>query len=203
MTIQETLTIKSPINLNNDDWENLFKEKAKQLFSRWDIMSNGKRYAIIEIEFYYDSRINKHPDHFIYKDERKSNMQLGTWFFHYSGIDITFGNEAKEERGGILIRGVRDLSTKKDFLGPLRSMIELLNGFTSVDSEDGIRIRLVESEVKREVDIVSGVRRGLDKSKRKDYKDEANRKYRFINNTFHKESADSKQASRHYAEFKL
>lgn len=114
----------------NMDYDELFNIIATKLFSDYVIKKGDKQYKIIEIEFYLYNKT--HPDVITYP----RHIEAGRWYFHQSGIDITF--ESNEESfGGILIRGIQDSNGRK-FLGPLKCVEELwdnFNAFTSTTDE--------------------------------------------------------------------
>ncbi|MDE7386687.1 MAG: hypothetical protein K2N28_06070 [Muribaculaceae bacterium] len=105
-------------DLTSDEIQMRFQDIAKVLMGDYVIKKGNKDYAIVEIEFYLYSP--KHRDLITYP--RK--MKPGRWFFHQSGVDLTFESqgvevtiENKKETynakdatfGGILIRGLYDL----------------------------------------------------------------------------------------------
>ena len=82
------------------------------------IRKGNKSYAIVEIEFYFYSP--NHRDFITYP----RNTESGMWYFHNSGVDLTFKSQGVESPnkdnkktynaqnatfGGILIRGLYDL----------------------------------------------------------------------------------------------
>lgn len=95
------------------------------------ILVENKKYRILEIEFYFFKK-NVFEDCFTYKDERQKTN--GCWFFHYSGVDITFGS--KNTWGGILLRSLAAINNKgqisKVICGPLKLKNEMLNNFSSI-----------------------------------------------------------------------
>ncbi|MEI7501369.1 MAG: hypothetical protein WCK84_13095 [Bacteroidota bacterium] len=160
------------------DWDKEFGRIAKILFNNYSIRSNDKRFDIIEVEFYYDSK--EHPDPFIY-DKTERNKSRGNLFFHYSGVDITFGDETNNIRGGILIRAIKD--GDKYIIGPLKTMMALLNECPRMDSGKEFHFNLEPKNLKDLSSIEPDqptIRKGLDKTKRDKYEDEATSKYRFI-----------------------
>lgn len=75
-------------------------------------------YEIVEIEFYLFTP--QHQDVITYP--RK--LSAGQWFFHQSGVDLTFDSDDKHF-GGILIRGLSNITTGELTLGP-QKCVELL-----------------------------------------------------------------------------
>jgi hypothetical protein len=92
---------------------------AKELFNNYEIKKGKQRYRFLEIEFYYYSE--QHKDSPIYE----RTCERG-WFFHQSGVDISFYSDEKEY-GGILIRSIENLDTKKITTGPLRVAYKLFD----------------------------------------------------------------------------
>lgn len=103
-------------------------------------MAKNKRYRIVEIEFYLVGGV--HDDIFTHQDKQQLTScqwltynlrDLSDRYFHrtgnqyrsgnYKGLDITFG---KDCYGGILIRGLEDISTGKLYDGPCISVNQLL-----------------------------------------------------------------------------
>lgn len=111
-------------------YEDYFAKIAKILMNNY-VIKKGENisYEIVEIEFYlFDPG---HPDVITYP----RNCAAGQWFFHQSGVDLTFASTT-EQFGGILIRGLRKMSDNKLFLGPQKCVNELWDKFDAfkVDS---------------------------------------------------------------------
>ncbi len=96
------------------DCQSLFKQIAEVLMTDYVIVSQDKKeYRLLEIEFYYYSETTGVND---YKDEAQTKMitykrttPAGQWFFHSSGIDLTFESDMSAGYGGgILIRKIED-----------------------------------------------------------------------------------------------
>lgn len=166
------------LKLPSQDWNKEFKRIATDLFCKYSIRANEKTYNILEIEFYYDAPDENHPDHFIY-DKTDRNKSIGNWFFHYSGIDLTFGQNGT--RGGILIRAIKE--GEPFTIGPLRTMVALMNEFPSLTSGKDFPLKL-SPKTPASVELVDQplVRKGLDKTKSIDFPVDAARKYRFTYN---------------------
>lgn len=87
--------------------------------------------------------------------------KLGSWYFHYSGIDLTFGN-GNERFGGILIRSIIDLEQQKFIIGPLKLKNYLLNQYDILEqSRDFLKMVSINKSVSSE--IVKMTRVGLGK----------------------------------------
>ncbi|MEP6467071.1 MAG: hypothetical protein ABJB05_12250 [Parafilimonas sp.] len=153
--------IKNLLNLipitNYEEW---FSQIAELLFTQYQIKTAANEYQLTEIEFYYYSK--EHNDEttygFIkegikYSDRilrhKKAQQNQLTWFFHYSGIDIVFGNIGNP--GGILIRAIRNIETGENITGPLVVSLELLNQQTNVESSLPFNMQLFEVEIPFEI----------------------------------------------------
>lgn len=106
-----------------------FLTAAELLMNHCSIKKGGDEYEIVDVEFYlYNS---KHPDVLTYPRE----IEQGRWFFHPSGVDLSF-KSTSENFGGILIRGIRNVSVEKDqILGPQKCIEALWNNFDAFDSQ--------------------------------------------------------------------
>lgn len=126
------INIKSP--------QDSFPDIARNLMCNHVIKKGKKRFAIVEIEFYFYSK--EHPDYITYP--RK--MDAGRWFFHQSGVDLTFKSkdiEYHKEKykketyklknspvfGGILIRGLYDIQNDEYIFGPQKCVNVLWDNF--------------------------------------------------------------------------
>lgn len=101
-----------------------FREIAEELMNGWCIRKGFEHYEIIEIEFYLYSKVT-HKDDITYKRQ----IEAGRWFFHQSGVDISFESD-ENSYGGILIRSIKNLNTpyseKESYIcGPLRCVYKL------------------------------------------------------------------------------
>lgn len=113
-----------------------FQTIAEELMCNYVIQKGGRQYVIVEIEFYYYSP--EHRDVITYP--RK--MEAGRWFFHQSGVDLTFNSFDIEQLvegkfklgenarfGGVLIRGLRRLDNGDYIFGPQKCVNELWSDF--------------------------------------------------------------------------
>ena len=135
-TLRELL---SDTNCRNKD--ELFQEIAKELMCNHIIQKRECQYEIVEIEFYYYSQ--EHQDVITYP--RK--MEAGRWFFHPSGVDLTFASKGdirlKDGKigndacfGGILIRGIQCKSNGEYIFGPLNCVYELWDNFDAFGTSE-------------------------------------------------------------------
>ncbi len=119
-----------------------FEELAKALMNNFQIKKGDNLYWMTDIEFYVYT--DSHRDIITYP----RNCEAGRWFFHASGVDISFKSkvELKEHPkhqmmpfltkdavfGGILIRGiVRDLTGAAPVDGPMKVCDELFDQFNA------------------------------------------------------------------------
>lgn len=112
----------------------LFDEIAVGLLRQTKIVTPKEQFFIREIEFYFYNK-EFHPDPYVHKHERQRTF--GEWYFHRytvlekflknnrNGLDITFGNEGAF--GGILIRKIENVETKKMIVGINKIARALIN----------------------------------------------------------------------------
>ena len=73
----------------------------------------------------------QHPDVITYPRD----MKMGRWFFHPSGVDLTF-DSTPDRFGGILIRGIRNVNDDTDqILGPQKCVDALWDNFNAFDNQ--------------------------------------------------------------------
>jgi len=136
-TLLHKLT-KAYLSLNKDFYL-AFEDIATDLLTTCVIQKGNTTYRFTDIEFY------------LYHDGHKDIITYprispaGNWFFHSSGVDITFESEvffpkhSKKPRlttnaffGGILIRGIEKIISggkNETFKGPMLSCDELFDQF--------------------------------------------------------------------------
>ena len=157
------------------DFQSWFSEIALQLFCDYELVVNKAVYDLSEIEFYYHS--DKHKDPYVHKD----NMQMtnGQWYFHGSGIDITFGEEKRKIYGGILIRGIKKTKPVKQFFsGPLIVAKEIFQQFGSVEfGNNKFGLRKKEESRDTSEDFAQSTRINLPHKEEIEFR---NKLYRFI-----------------------
>lgn len=113
------------------DIESAFQDIAHVLINHTQLVIKDESYRIMEIEFYYDNG-DSFKDPYIHADERQKTSD--NWYFHrkgdgYSdgkikGLDLTFGNETS--LGGILLRGLENITTGEYIDGPSRIVNKIL-----------------------------------------------------------------------------
>lgn len=105
-----------------------FKRIAERLFKDFFLQVNFSAYRLLDIEFYYYAK-EVYED--VYAHQHEAQLKTGSWYFHGSGIDLTFGNG--KNHGGILIRGIAKIGTgtaddyfiEKEIHGPLNVKTEI------------------------------------------------------------------------------
>lgn len=132
-----------------------FDEIAQNIMCNYIIKKGNREYAIVEIEFYLYT--NDHRDVITYP----RNTEAGQWFFHQSGIDITFKSRdirmltfdkgelgLRPQFGGILIRAIKPLNdeNKSIIWGPQNSVFELWDVFNAFSSDNSQYPHLVEKQ---------------------------------------------------------
>lgn len=102
-------------NSTEKDCNEKFPKIAEELMNHYVIVKGEETYRILEVEFYY---YNHSIDDFRDDSCKKQvtylrTTKVGQWFFHNSGIDLTF-NSNKEEGfgGGILLRKIKSKEGK-------------------------------------------------------------------------------------------
>ena len=129
------------LNINENDISGSFQRIANELMNKWVIQVDAKRYRIAELEFYYWSELHKDP--YVHKNELQKKS--GKWYFHGSGIDLTFGDNGSY--GGILIRAIYDFKGKNYVYGPLNCITELFSNLPNIyDSNSSISFGLIEAK---------------------------------------------------------
>jgi hypothetical protein len=114
------------LSINCDNVEGDFRRIATELMNRWVIKVAEEKYRITEIEFYYKNEFHSDP----YIHGHVQQLEKGKWYFHGSGIDLTFGDG--EAYGGILIRAIYNINRKKYHYGPLNCVQEIFRNFSNI-----------------------------------------------------------------------
>lgn len=184
-----------PFEINTSSSESIkegFNKIAENIFNDIQLEVNGNYYRFLDIEFYYFAK-GVFEDVYVHKHQEQ--LKMGNWYFHGSGIDITFGDG--HNYGGILIRAIAklsgDLSRDKNFIekevhGPLNVKTEIGSKLNDVFNEthnifqlhDVSRDRM-PALMKMPTHIIRTKRIGLSKTKdistQKEY---YNGKFRFV-----------------------
>ena len=131
------------------EYQDVFSKYANKLMNEYCLKVDDKKYNLIEIEFYFYDKEN-HPDPYIYCNEKQK--ECGEFYFHGSGMDITFGNRICY--GGILIRSI--MNEEGQYInGSLKLLEELF-----CDEIDKLKIELIEKDIGKK-NIFCSTRVGL------------------------------------------
>jgi hypothetical protein len=131
------------------EYQDVFSKYANKLMNEYCLKVDDKKYNLIEIEFYFYDKEN-HPDPYIYCNEKQK--ECGKFYFHGSGMDITFGNG--KCYGGILIRSI--MNEEGQYInGSLKLLEELF-----CDEIDKLKIELIEKDIGKK-NIFCSTRVGL------------------------------------------
>lgn len=105
-------------------------ERISEVLLNNSILKVGRKsFRICAIEFYYKQA--DHMDNAAHS--HKGQLTCGEWYFHGSGLDITFGDET--EYGGILIQAIQSMEEPKIFTGgPLKCITVLFEAFGSASN---------------------------------------------------------------------
>jgi len=152
--------------------EEEFKNIAEKLFNNFAIQTKDAKYRLTEIEFYWKSPT--HNDKSTY-ERIHVNPSSGEWFFHYSGVDIALKNEEIQGYGGILLRGIYNITSGHTFKGPQICAMKLFSGINAFS--ESFPTRIIEYNFPEE-QIRKTERIGLGENAKKSGFDKF--KYRFI-----------------------
>lgn len=155
-----------------------FLELVTFLMNEKCLLAGETRYRLTELEIYYNDG-DKHKDPYIHKNETQKS--IGKLYYNGYGLDITFGDEEKNVYGGILIRGVKRLDSKCEFInGPANVLKKIM--FQSGKIDAGAKIQLIDLETKSDYEQSSvfwSTRIGLTK-KAEDTENYIAKDYRFL-----------------------
>lgn len=152
--LKEKLNRKNFANCTKDeDYQRAFENIANILLNKIAIKKGDKEYWINEVEFYLYN--NNHRDIITYPRV----CEAGQWFFHSSGVDISFESYVKTEQdeqglfqpvldeeaffGGILIRSIypanssSEVSKKLKLDGPYKVEWTLFDHFDAFNEVKG------------------------------------------------------------------
>lgn len=137
-----------------------FDRIANDLMNNWVLAVNQTYYRISEIEFYCKSILPDGPIKDPYTHGHSEQLKSGTWYFHGSGVDLTFGTA--DYYGGILIRGLQRIKDEKHIPGPLNSITEIFSSIGNCINKK-IDFGLIEAKVinLKSIDLIKAPRVGL------------------------------------------
>lgn len=119
------------LKITPETFEKDFDRIANDLMNNWVLAVNETHYRLTEIEFYCKSVAADGPIKDPYAHGHPEQLKSGTWYFHGSGLDLTFG--CQEYYGGILVRGLQKLNDGKHITGPLNSIAEIISSLGSCE----------------------------------------------------------------------
>lgn len=159
------------LKINENEINKSFERIANDLFNNYVLIVQGEEYRLTEIEFYYYNK-KSHPDNCAHRNELQKAS--GKWYFHGSGLDITFGD--KNSYGGILLRGFMKIGAKSNIDGPLNLVQEIFRNFGLVQSSKKFEFTM-KKKVLEEEDVIKAPRIGLNKDTCPKY---FSKKYRYL-----------------------
>lgn len=124
-----------------EDYGAFFQSIADILLNHVLIAKNERLYEITEIEFYLFSPT--HPDVIAYPRIFENG---GQWFFHQSGVDLSFKSD-DIVFGGILIRGICEHKAgAQPIIGPLKCVYTLWDHFDAFNPTPDSYPHIVECD---------------------------------------------------------
>lgn len=103
-----------------------FSMMADALLNRFVIRKGDRKFRILELEFYHSGTQSSVITY-------KRQTAAGVWFFHLSGVDLSFQSDV-ECYGGILIRAVREIAPESEAIcGPFNVVDVLFDKFDAMD----------------------------------------------------------------------
>jgi len=131
--IADVLTLDNE-NYSSYTYNEIFDNIADTLLNKSILCINRTNYRICEIEFYL--LCDDHNDVYVHGDEHQTS--ICKWYFHrhnsgtykngtFKGLDLTFGfSKRNNYYGGILIRSIQNLKSKKITEGPCNVVTHVL-----------------------------------------------------------------------------
>ena len=149
-----------------EQYNSKFAEIAELLLNNYAIKCSAGIYRLTEIEFYYyDSKID---DKRKYDDNRNvtypRTTPAGCWFFHDSGMDISFNSkESDGYGGGILIRGIKKIEPKEEAVikGPKKCYWKLFDEYVDAFNVTSPNPHIISYDYTYKLDVKKGERIGL------------------------------------------
>lgn len=138
MTIAEFKQLLNiPVEASQEAIRSRFALLAEALFRDFQIEKGGEVYDLLEIEFYFWNAV--HQDEITYRRQ----CPAGMWYFHPSGVDISFASDSNRY-GGILLRSVVRVAPKPEIIaGPLRLVDHLFDYWDMTGDDVSFQPRLV------------------------------------------------------------
>lgn len=120
------------LSIDKENIEQDFLRISTDLMNYWKLKINNSEYRIAEIEFYLKSDF--HMD--TYTHGHPLQKEMGRWYFHGSGIDLTFGTDTMH--ASLLIRAIYNLKSKEYTYGPLNSYAQIFHNFSNIHESNQI-----------------------------------------------------------------
>ena len=138
MTIAEFKQLLNiPAEASQEAIQTRFTLLAEALFRDFQIEKGGEVYDLLEIEFYFWNAV--HQDEITYRRQ----CPAGMWYFHPSGVDISFASDSNCY-GGILLRSIVQVASEpKVIAGPLRLVNHLFDYWDMTGNDTSFQPRLV------------------------------------------------------------
>lgn len=154
--MEELKSLLSALDANSirNQVELHFGEVAKRLLNDYHILKGDEEYYFVNIEFYFCNK--DHLDLITYP----RTVGEGKWFFHQSGVDLTFRSRFSpypEEKtvvdvskefffGGILVRDILKRNGNEFFNSPYKCEWELFDVFDAVSPNTSEIPRIVRNK---------------------------------------------------------
>ena len=164
------------IATKESNFEEIFKTHAEELMSQYALTNGNETFLFKEIEYYFYDEI-RHPDPYVHGSCKQE--EAGKYYYHYSGLDITFGDKDYSYSGGILISGICEMTASQEeacISGSRKSIYKMLKCDKSsykwsqidMDADKKPAITVCKLKSKRDIELVASFRVGL-KAKSSDY----------------------------------
>lgn len=130
MLLDKLSAVTFPIPQNRNEFPGYLDKLAEFIFKKLILKNGNETFRFCEIEFYICS-----ADHLdLFSHQKPQQIEFGLWYFHESGLDITFGDQVSF--ASFLIRGIRreDSGRRERFIsGPLNVLKTLCNSTQTID----------------------------------------------------------------------
>lgn len=169
--LKDALAAPERLVKNPEEVSKEFKGFATSLMNNFQIEKGNNRYWMTDIEIYIYT--DSHRDIITYP----RNCEAGRWFFHASGVDISFKSKVELKKhpkrqmmpfltkdavfGGILIRKiVMDGNPSIEADGPIKVIDELFDQFDALKAPEDFPI-IVAAKSPRDNSVHSDIRVGM------------------------------------------
>lgn len=131
LTLKQLRTALSEAGMQGEKYTTNYAAIARALMNNFAISRQGHLFRIVELEFYHNATDDANNKKKTY--ERKT--AAGDWYFHSSGVDISF-ESTDSLYGGILIRAIHDEKAQQFIKGPQNVVNRLFDRFTALDTPE-------------------------------------------------------------------